>query len=104
MISISADLEWGVSFSGEAEVRDGKTFMEIHNFKISEKSIGKCVIQMGKLLGSMTPMLNDFFNENWREFHNETKQSIQKNFEKILVKYVQDVFYSRPYEEFFKGS
>lgn len=103
-ILISADLEWGVSFSGQPEIRDGKTFMGIKNFKISEKSIRKCVIQMGQILGIMTPMLNDFFNENWREFHDETKQSIQKNFEKILVKYVQDVFYSRPYEEFFKSS
>lgn len=98
----SAGLDWTLSFNGEPEVRDGKTYMKMVNFTNIENHIDTCKFRLGNLLGkNLGNVLNEFLDENWRELYREINEKIFKNFEVILYDIIQGVFRAIPYEDLF---
>lgn len=100
----AAGLDWTLSFNGEPDEKNGKTFLKIKNFVLKENGIDTCKFRLGNLFGPLGDALNEFLEENWRELYLEIDKKIFSNFKVILYNLIQDIFKRVPYNELFENN
>lgn len=91
-----------ISFKGEPEVKDGKTYMKVVDFKV-DLSIKRFAMKFEKLFKdqAITDNANFFLNEYGQDFYNEFKDVLDKEMAVIFKKVVADVLEFVPYEDLF---
>lgn len=91
-----------MSFNGEPEVKDGKVYMKVVNFKV-DLSIKRFAMKFEKLFKdqAITDNANFFLNEYGQDFYDEFKGVLDKEMSVIFKKVVADVLEFVPYQELF---
>lgn len=89
-------------FKGKPEVKDGKTYMEVVDFKV-DIAIKSFDMKFDKIFKdkALTDNANFFLNEYGQEFYGDFKDILNKEMSKIFKKIVADVMEFVPYEDLF---
>lgn len=91
-----------LSFKGEPEMKNGKTYMKVVDFKV-DLSIKRFAMKFEKLFKdqAITDNANFFLNEYGQDFYDEFKGVLDKELSVIFKKVVADVMEFVPYEDLF---
>ncbi|KAH8232386.1 hypothetical protein KR032_005346 [Drosophila birchii] len=92
-----------VRFSGQPIVKDGETYLDVTNFKLSLKPAATSyhftnLFNGDKALGDN---MNAFLNENSNAINQETSQATDRAFSQLFHRLVKGVFAHRPYAKLF---
>lgn len=93
-----------VSFTGKPVEKDGETYMEATNLKLSTKP-ERLYYHFSNLFNgdkALGDNMNTFLNDNWEAIFLEVQQSMQTAFAEIFQAIITNVFSKYPYAKFFE--
>ncbi|KAH8342044.1 hypothetical protein KR059_009795, partial [Drosophila kikkawai] len=92
-----------IRFSGQPLEKDGKTYLDVTNFKLTLKPASTSYLFTHLFNGdkALGDNMNAFLNENSDAIYQETSQSTDGAFSELFLGLVKGVFAHRPYAKLF---
>ncbi|KAH8283811.1 hypothetical protein KR054_002500 [Drosophila jambulina] len=94
-----------VRFSGQPLEKDGETYLDVTNVKLTLKPAATSYLFTNLFNGdkALGDNMNLFLNENADAIYQETSQSTDRAFSQLFYRLVKGVFAHRPYAKMFAG-